>query len=232
VRFLILCIATLLASDPSSGEFCSPSAAHIPLPSSFKRCYRRLPFPGWLRQKRHFLRPQPRFQFGDNGRCVSCAPPVAPTRKSHRPAEWEDESPYPEVRAAVSNTDDMEMPADTFRAWMIGLFWAIFIPGLNQFFHFRYPSITIGSVRCHFPHMWTRKRLSDMTLAQLVAQLLSFPLGCAWARTVPGVRIFGVSLNPGPFSLKEHVVITVMATVGSSSAYAVRLPSAEIIGAV
>jgi hypothetical protein len=55
-----------------------------------------------------------------------------------------------------------------------------------------------------------------------VAQLLSFPLGCLWARTVPGVRIFGVSLNPGPFSLKEHVLITVMATVSSSSAYAVR----------
>jgi len=113
--------------------------------------------------------------------------------------EWEDESPYPEVRAAVSNTDDMEMPVETFRAWTIGLLWAIFIPGLNQFLHFRYPSITIGS---------------------LVAQLLSFPLGCLWARTVPGVRIFGVSLNPGPFSLKEHVLITVMATVSSSSAYA------------
>ncbi|KAI0248083.1 OPT oligopeptide transporter, partial [Lactifluus subvellereus] len=113
--------------------------------------------------------------------------------------DWEDESPYPEVRAAVSNTDDMEMTVDTIRAWTIGLFWAIIIPGLNQFLFFRYPSITIGS---------------------LVAQLLSFPLGCAWARVVPGVRIFGVSLNPGPFSLKEHVVITVMATVGSSSAYA------------
>jgi hypothetical protein len=60
--------------------------------------------------------------------------------------EWEDESPYPEVRAAVSNTDDMEMPVDTIRAWMIGLFWAIIIPGLNQFLYFRYPSITIGSV--------------------------------------------------------------------------------------
>ncbi|KAI9436132.1 OPT oligopeptide transporter [Lactarius psammicola] len=113
--------------------------------------------------------------------------------------EWEDESPYPEVRAAVSNTDDMEMPVDTVRAWTIGLFWAIVIPGLNQFLYFRYPSITIGS---------------------LVAQLLSFPLGCAWARSVPGVRILGVPLNPGPFSLKEHVLITVMATVGSSSAYA------------
>ena len=72
----------------------------------------------------------------------------------------------------------------------------------------------------------TRRVSTFLTLnvfAQLVAQLLSFPLGCAWARTVPGVRILGVSLNPGPFSLKEHVVITIMATMGSSSAYAVRL---------
>ena len=41
----------------------------------------------------------------------------------------------------------MDMPVDTIRAWMIGLFWAVIIPGLNQFLYFRYPSITIGSVR-------------------------------------------------------------------------------------
>lgn len=60
--------------------------------------------------------------------------------------EWEDESPYPEVRAAVSNTDDIDMPVDTIRAWTIGLLWALLIPGLNQFLYLRYPSITIGSV--------------------------------------------------------------------------------------
>jgi hypothetical protein len=64
-----------------------------------------------------------------------------------RSPEWEDESPYPEVRAAVSNTDDMDMPVDTFRAWAIGLLWAILIPGLNQFLFFRYPTITVGPVR-------------------------------------------------------------------------------------
>jgi hypothetical protein len=62
-------------------------------------------------------------------------------------SDWEDESPYPEVRAAVSNTDDMEMAADTVRAWTIGLLGAIIIPGLNQFLFFRYPSTSIGSVR-------------------------------------------------------------------------------------
>ena len=60
-------------------------------------------------------------------------------------------------------------------------------------------------------------------LLQIVAQLLSFPLGRLWARVVPNVKIFGVSINPGPFTVKEHVLITIMATVGYSSAYAVRV---------
>ena len=34
----------------------------------------------------------------------------------------EEDSPYAEVRAAVSNIDDPEMPALTLRMWVIGLF--------------------------------------------------------------------------------------------------------------
>ncbi|KAI0273190.1 hypothetical protein BGY98DRAFT_998943 [Russula aff. rugulosa BPL654] len=63
------------------------------------------------------------------------------------------------------------MPAETLRAWIHGLLWAFFIPGLNQNFTFDTP---------------------------LVAQLLSFPLGCAWVHTIPGYRIFSVFLNLGP----------------------------------
>ena len=62
--------------------------------------------------------------------------------------EFEDDSPYPEVRSAVANTDDPTMPASTFRAWVVGLMWAIVIPGVNQFFFFRYPSVSITSVGC------------------------------------------------------------------------------------
>jgi hypothetical protein len=58
----------------------------------------------------------------------------------------EDESPYPEVRAAVANTDDPKMPASTLRAWVVGLFWAVLIPGVNQFFYFRYPSVVFDQV--------------------------------------------------------------------------------------
>ncbi|KAI0776983.1 small oligopeptide transporter [Trametes elegans] len=111
----------------------------------------------------------------------------------------EDDSPYPEVRSAVANTDDIGMPVNTLRAWTIGLIWAIIIPGMNQFFYFRYPSVTVGGI---------------------VAQLLSFPIGRLWARFVPNVKVFGVSINSGPFTVKEHVLITIMATVGYQSAYA------------
>ena len=67
-----------------------------------------------------------------------------------------------------------------------------------------------------------RMPLTSRYHAQLVAQLLTFPLGRLLARVVPNKRIFGVSLNPGPFSIKEHVVVTIMAGVGATSAYAVR----------
>lgn len=59
----------------------------------------------------------------------------------------EDDSPYPEVRSAVANTDDPDMPVNTFRAWFIGVLWAVIIPGMNQFFFFRYPSVTVSGVR-------------------------------------------------------------------------------------
>ena len=84
------------------------------------------------------------------------APPVDLTTRA--------ESPYPEVRSAVANFDDPEMPGEpvelhspcqryssndevnTLRAWVIGLLWAILLPGVNQFFFFRYPTVTVGGV--------------------------------------------------------------------------------------
>ncbi|KAI6146825.1 OPT oligopeptide transporter protein-domain-containing protein [Pisolithus tinctorius] len=119
--------------------------------------------------------------------------------RSLSPDELDDDSPYPEVRAAVANTDDPSIPAVTLRTWVLGLAWAVLTSGLNQFMFYRYPSVTISS---------------------FVPQLLSFPIGKLWARYMPRVRIFGVSLNPGPFSMKEHVLITIMASVGAQSAYA------------
>lgn len=46
--------------------------------------------------------------------------------------EIEEDSPYPEVRAAVSNMDDPTMQVNTWRVWFLGMFWAIIMAGVNQ----------------------------------------------------------------------------------------------------
>ncbi|KAL7940813.1 small oligopeptide transporter, OPT family [Trichoderma barbatum] len=107
-----------------------------------------------------------------------------------------DESPYPEVQAAVRNYDE-EMPANTIRAWAIGLFLVTICGGMNMLFHLRSPAISISTI---------------------VAQFLSYPIDRLWYLTMPQrvFTTFGVrwSLNPGPFNMKEHVIVTVMANAG------------------
>ncbi|KAJ7366408.1 small oligopeptide transporter, partial [Mycena albidolilacea] len=100
----------------------------------------------------------------------------------------EDDSPYPEIRSAVANTDDPDMAVNTFRAWVLGLVCAITFSGLNQFLSFRFPSAAVGGV---------------------VVLILTFPVGRTWASYVPDWRIAGLTLNPGPFTIKEHVLIAV-----------------------
>jgi hypothetical protein len=51
--------------------------------------------------------------------------------------------------------------------------------------------------------------------------LLSLPICKAWARYLPNISFFGIPLNPGPFTIKEHVIITIMAGIGADPAYAV-----------
>lgn len=54
-------------------------------------------------------------------------------------------------------------------------------------------------------------------------QLLVYPIGCFWARVVPTrvFNTFGVqwTFNTGPFTIKEHVVVTLMANVSLGYAY-------------
>jgi len=45
---------------------------------------------------------------------------------------FNEHSPYAEVRASVSNTDDPTLPVDTFRAWFLGLSFVAVFAALNQ----------------------------------------------------------------------------------------------------
>ncbi|RDA93324.1 hypothetical protein CP533_2015 [Ophiocordyceps camponoti-saundersi (nom. inval.)] len=111
------------------------------------------------------------------------------------------DSPYEEVRAAVRNSDGGEV-ANTVRAWLIGLFFVTLGSGLHMFLSMRSPAISLPAI---------------------VVQLLAYPVGCLWARIIPN-RVFTTfghrwSLNPGPFTIKEHVVISLMANVSIGGAY-------------
>lgn len=115
-----------------------------------------------------------------------------------------ENSPYPEVRAAVPNIDEGGH-SNTFRAWAIGMFLATVGSALNMLFSMRQPYIIIPSY---------------------VAQVVAYPIGVAWAKVMPHktIRMFGMSvnLNPGPYSKKEHAIAVIMAnaTFGGGAAYA------------
>jgi len=60
--------------------------------------------------------------------------------------EEEEDSPYAEVRASVSNTDDPDMPVLTFRMWAIGIFLNVGSAAINTFLNFRNPQIYVISL--------------------------------------------------------------------------------------
>lgn len=115
-----------------------------------------------------------------------------------------DDCPIEEVRLTVPITDDPALPALTFRTWFLGLLSCALLAFSNQFFGYRQNPLYISS---------------------LSVQIVVLPLGKLMAACLPtkAVRFMGrsFSLNPGPFNLKEHVLITIFANTGSNSVYAV-----------
>lgn len=111
-------------------------------------------------------------------------------------------SPYPEVRAVVDNHDDVATPCSTIRAWIIGICFAVLLSFINQLFSIRQPAITVQAN---------------------VAQLLAYPIGKFCEQTLPdiGFTLWGIrhSLNPGKFSRKEHMLVTIMANVSWNTPY-------------
>lgn len=105
-----------------------------------------------------------------------------------------DDGSDDEVAAAVADRDDPTMLVLTFRSWFLGLLFTVLLSFVNQFFWYRTSPLFVGT---------------------LVAQLLTYPLGKAMAKWLPK-RTFKLyrwefSFNPGPFTIKEHCIITAMA---------------------
>ncbi|XP_024156239.1 oligopeptide transporter 1 [Rosa chinensis] len=119
-----------------------------------------------------------------------------------------NDNPIEEVRLTVPITDDPSQPTLTFRTWVLGILSCAILAFVNKFFAYRRNPLSVGSVS---------------------AQILVLPLGKLMAATLPTNQLrvpftkWTFSMNPGPFNLKEHVLITIFASSGASGVYAVHM---------
>ncbi|XP_008803572.1 oligopeptide transporter 4-like isoform X2 [Phoenix dactylifera] len=112
----------------------------------------------------------------------------------------EEVSPIEQVRLTVPTTDNPTLPVWTFRMWFIGILSCSLMSFLNQFFSYR---------------------TEPLIITQISIQVASLPVGHFLARVLPAAKFrlpgFGdrqFSLNPGPFNMKEHVLISIFANAG------------------
>jgi len=110
------------------------------------------------------------------------------------------QSPYEEVAANVPNHDDPSMLCFTFRSFILGILFTCLLSFVNQFFIFR---------------------TSPLNIDMILVQLLCYPIGKLLATVLPNrtFQPFGkrweFSLNPGPFTIKEHCIISTMSSTAS-----------------
>lgn len=120
----------------------------------------------------------------------------------------EEDSPFPEVRASVSNIDDPEMPAMTLRMWLIGLVLCMTASAMNLFFNFRQPAPSVSP-------------LALLLICYPIGKFLAFVLPITTYRLPRYLGSYEFSLNPGPWNIKEHVLVYIMANVAISAPYAI-----------
>ncbi|KAL8276920.1 hypothetical protein RQP46_010648 [Phenoliferia psychrophenolica] len=112
-----------------------------------------------------------------------------------------DDSPYPEVRAVVSNVDDPDMPVNTFRVWVIGIFFTIIGTGSKR----TRPCIVNEQLTSPSPvNTFFSPRNPSISFGTSIIQVLAYPMAKCF-ELFPARWTF---LNPGPFNQKEHMLLT------------------------
>ncbi|KAH9477169.1 Oligopeptide transporter 3 [Psilocybe cubensis] len=115
----------------------------------------------------------------------------------------------------LSLDDDPTLPIWTFRMWFLSIGLSCFGAVLGQIFYFRPQTLTVS---------------------QLFLQIISYIMGKVLEELLPGPgnsrfktsdSRFWRFFNPGPFNIKEHVAITIMASTASSSALAISIFAAQ-----
>ncbi|GMY07576.1 oligopeptide transporter 6-like [Fagus crenata] len=135
---------------------------------------------------------------------------ISHNEKEDSMEEVYEECSVKQVELTVPKTDDPNIPVVTFRMWVLGVAACILLSFVNQFFWYRKMPLTVSSIS---------------------AQIAVVPIGHFMARVLPkeaffkGTR-FEFTMNPGPFNIKEHVLITIFANSGAGTVYATHILSA------
>ncbi|CAN1336925.1 Oligopeptide transporter 3 [Linum perenne] len=121
-------------------------------------------------------------------------------KQSNPDSEPHERCTVEEVALVVPETDDPTLPVMTFRSWFLGITCCTLLIFLNTFFTYRTQPLTISAI---------------------LMQIAVLPIGKFMARVLPtrDFNLFGIwkfTLNPGPFNMKEHVIITIFANCGVS----------------
>ncbi|KAK3228141.1 hypothetical protein Dsin_008003 [Dipteronia sinensis] len=119
----------------------------------------------------------------------------------------EENSPVEQVALTVPTTDDPSLPVLTFRMWVLGTLSCVVLSFLNQFFWYRTEPLSITAISA---------QIAVVPLGQLMAAKITERV------FFKGTR-YEFSLNPGPFNVKEHVLITIFANSGAGSVYAIHV---------
>ncbi|KAJ2388807.1 hypothetical protein GGI05_003680, partial [Coemansia sp. RSA 2603] len=118
----------------------------------------------------------------------------------------ENDSPYSIVRSAVPPRDDQQILSLTFRSVFLGIVFSAALSFVNQL-------------------LWFKD--VPMSMSGFMIQIFSYPCGYLMARFLPAKEFttFGYkwSLNPGPFSIKEHALIYICCATAGNSAYALSI---------
>lgn len=108
------------------------------------------------------------------------------------------ENPAVYYMGLIDTSDDPNTSCITFRSVTIGMLFAFLLSIVNTILNFR---------------------ANLFILPASVAVLISYPIGVFMARVLPASNKF---LNPGPFTVKEHVIIYVFANAAGGLAYGIQ----------
>ncbi|XP_042019223.1 oligopeptide transporter 7-like isoform X1 [Salvia splendens] len=121
-----------------------------------------------------------------------------------------ENSPIKQVALTVSTSDDPSLPVLTFRMWFLGTLSCVLLSFLNQFFWYRTEPLSITAISA---------QIAVVPLGQLMAAKIT-------DRVFFKERRWEFTLNPGPFNVKEHVLITIFANSGAGTVYAIHIVTA------